>query len=99
MENLQNKLKSVKKHTECIILIHGLARTSRCMNKAASLLSAYGYHVINVNYPSRKLEISQLVRLHIRPVIEKCKADGYKRIHFLTHSMGGNHTAILLINE
>ena len=89
MENLQSKLQSVDKNTECIILIHGLARTSRCMNKAASLLSTYGYNIINVNYPSRKLEISQLVKLHIHPVIEKCETEGYKKIHFLTHSMGG----------
>ena len=79
MENLQNKLQLVDKNTQCIILIHGLARTSRCMNKAATLLSSYGYDVINVNYPSRKLEISQLVELHIRPVIKKCEAKGYKK--------------------
>ena len=89
MENLQNKLKSIEKHSECIILIHGLARTSRCMNKAASLLSGFGYHIINVNYPSRKLEISQIVKQHIRPVIEKCETKHFKKIHFLTHSMGG----------
>ncbi|MCK5477629.1 MAG: alpha/beta hydrolase, partial [Methylococcales bacterium] len=89
MENLQSKLQSVDKNTECIILIHGLARTSRSMNKAALLLSTYGYNIINVNYPSRKLEISQLVKLHIHPVIEKCETEGYKKIHFLTHSMGG----------
>ena len=89
MENLQSKLKLVNKHSECIILIHGLARTSRCMNKAASLLTSYGYDVININYPSRKKEISELVSLHLHPAIKECDTKAYRQIHFLTHSMGG----------
>jgi len=89
MENLQSKLKHISRHSECIILIHGLARTSRCMNKAASLLTAYGYDVINVNYPSQKKVISELVSLYIHPAIKECETKTYKQIHFLTHSMGG----------
>ena len=89
MENLQSKLKQITRHSECIILIHGLARTSRCMNKAASLLTAYGYDVINVNYPSRKKAIGALVNLYIHPAIKECETKAYKQIHFLTHSMGG----------
>ena len=89
MENLQSKLKQINKHSECIILIHGLARTSHCMNKAASLLTAYGYDVINVNYPSRKYVISKLVSLYLQPAIKKCETKAYRQIHFLTHSMGG----------
>lgn len=89
MENLPNKIKLIDKHSECIILIHGLARTSRCMNKAASLLKTYGYDVINVNYPSRQKVISQLVSLHLRPAIKKSETKAYKQIHFMTHSMGG----------
>ena len=89
MENLLSKLKPIDKHSECIILIHGLARTSRCMNKAASLFSAYGYDVININYPSRKKKINELVSLYIHPAIKNCETKAYKQIHFLTDSMGG----------
>ncbi|MCK4840441.1 MAG: alpha/beta hydrolase [Methylococcales bacterium] len=89
MENLHNKLGHIKKHTECIILIHGLARTSYSMNKAAKLLTAYGYDIINLNYPSRKEKISSLVSQYLQPAIKECETKGYKRIHFLTHSMGG----------
>jgi len=89
MENLQSKLKHINKHSECIILIHGLARTSRCMNKAASLLRIYGYDVINLTYPSRKKAIGELVNLYIHPAIKECESRAYKQIHFLTHSMGG----------
>ncbi len=53
MEDLTAKLKPIAKGSEAIILLHGLARTSRSMNKAAELLSAYGYQIINMDYPSR----------------------------------------------
>jgi len=51
MENLTAKLKPIDKDSEAIILLHGLARTSRSMNKAAKLLAAYGYKIVNVDYP------------------------------------------------
>jgi len=89
MGNLQNKLKAIPKNTECFILIHGLARTSRCMNKAASILEKYGYAIININYPSRKKPINQIVKENILPIIKNCESNNYKQIHFLTHSMGG----------
>jgi len=89
MENLENKLLQIKPNTECIILIHGLARSSRCMNKAASILEAYGYNTININYPSTKKSIKQLVEQHIQPIINNCESNHYQKIHFLTHSMGG----------
>jgi hypothetical protein len=53
MENLKAKLIPIDKDSEAIILLHGLARTSRSMNKAAKLLAAYGYKIVNVDYPSR----------------------------------------------
>lgn len=89
MENLPRKLKIIENNSECIILIHGLARTSRCMNKAAGLLSNYGYSIVNLDYPSRKLQIESLVNQHILPVVKQCEANNFKQIHFLTHSMGG----------
>lgn len=89
MENLVNKLLQIKPKSECIILIHGLARTSRCMNKAASIFEAFGYNTININYPSTKKSIRQLVEQHIQPIINNCESNHYQQIHFLTHSMGG----------
>jgi esterase/lipase len=89
MENLPRKLKHIEANTECIILMHGLARTSRSMKKASSILSSYGYAIININYPSRKKAINRLVTEHIQPVINACESKNYNRIHFLTHSLGG----------
>ncbi len=87
MENLP--ITKIDKQSECIILIHGLARTSRCMNKAASLISHYDYDVVNINYPSTRYDVATLVKQFIQPVIQQCELKDYKKIHFITHSMGG----------
>ncbi|MGZ5044568.1 MAG: esterase/lipase family protein [Methylobacter sp.] len=89
MENLTAKLKPIDKDSEAIILLHGLARTSRSMNKAGKLLAAYGYRVINVDYPSRSADISVLAQKYLTQALKQCDVKGIKKIHFLTHSMGG----------
>jgi triacylglycerol lipase len=89
MENLTAKLKPIAKDSEAIILLHGLARTSRSMSKAAKLLAAYGYKVINVDYPSRSADISLLAQKYLDQALKQCDVGGIQKIHFLTHSMGG----------
>jgi hypothetical protein len=89
MENLTAKLIPIAKDSEAIILLHGLARTSRSMNKAAKMLAAYGYKIINVDYPSRSADIRALSQQYIAQALKQCEADEVKKIHFLTHSMGG----------
>ena len=89
MKNLQSKLISVTQESEAIILLHGLARTSRSMNKAGKLLATYGYKIINVNYPSQKYTIETLAQEFITPALKQCASKGILKIHFLTHSMGG----------
>jgi hypothetical protein len=89
MENLTAKLIPIDKGSEAIILLHGLARTSRSMNKAGRLLAAYGYKIINVDYPSRSAGISALSQQYIAQALKQCETNEIKKIHFLTHSMGG----------
>ncbi len=74
---------------EAVILLHGLARTKRSLSKMEHALTTEGYHVINVNYPSRKLTIQTLAETHITQAITECDRLAIKRIHFVTHSMGG----------
>ncbi|MGZ5575647.1 MAG: esterase/lipase family protein, partial [Methylobacter sp.] len=89
MENLTAKLKPIAKDSEAIILLHGLARTSRSMSKAGKLLAVYGYKVINVDYPSRSADIGLLAQKYLAQAVRQCDVRGVKKIHFLTHSMGG----------
>ena len=72
---------------DCVILLHGLARTHRSFNKMEAALSEAGYKTINYDYPSTRYEIEKLARDAIGDAVSQChEADV---IHFVTHSMGG----------
>lgn len=73
---------------ETVVLLHGLARTSRSMHTLANRLKRSGYAVINVDYPSREYRIEQLAELvatHLRGTAGRSAG----RLHFVTHSLGG----------
>lgn len=72
---------------DCVVFLHGLARTSASMEKAATVFENSGYTVSNVSYPSRKFPIEELAPLAIEAGLEKCPANG--AVHFVTHSLGG----------
>jgi pimeloyl-ACP methyl ester carboxylesterase len=72
---------------DCVVFLHGLARTSASMEKAATAFATSGYTVANVSYPSRKFPIEELAPLAIEAGLEKCPANG--TVHFVTHSLGG----------
>ena len=74
---------------ECAVLLHGLGRTSDSMDEMAEGLQNAGYTTVNLDYPSRKSSIETLALKTVREGIEKCRAAGALKIHFITHSMGG----------
>lgn len=59
------------------------------MEKIAKYLRTKAYRVLNINYPSTKFKIDELVNDYIGPIIERECEEEYRRIHFVTHSMGG----------
>lgn len=72
---------------ETVVLIHGLARSDKAMNKMARQLTHEGYTVINHNYPSTSASIEVLTQeifQTLEPIIAK-----EQTVHFITHSMGG----------
>lgn len=71
---------------ECVIVLHGLARTANAMKKLATALEA-DYRVINNTYPSRKHTIEKLAELAIMPAIKHCETAS--KVHLVTHSLGG----------
>lgn len=73
--------------SDCVILLHGLARTERSFSKMEKTLTDSGYVVINNSYPSTKFEIEQLAEKAIPKSIQECPENSI--IHFVTHSMGG----------
>ena len=72
-----------------MILLHGLARTGRSMRAMADALTTAGYAVVNVDYPSRTAAIETLAATVIPDALQSSAAVSAKKIHFVTHSMGG----------
>lgn len=75
---------------DCVVLLHGLARTANSMQKMELGLTEAGFQTVNVAYPSREKTIEQLANIAIPQGLEGCRAKpDVKRIHFVTHSLGG----------
>lgn len=75
-------------NAEVVILLHGLARTNRSMDALASRIRQAGFEVLNIDYPSRKHPIEELGKQIGRRVGHLTKSHT-RRVHFVTHSMGG----------
>lgn len=74
---------------EAVIVLHGLARTSRPMQPLAAALRAAGYDAVALDYPSTRAPIETLVAQHLAPAVEQALQRGAPRVHFVGHSMGG----------
>jgi hypothetical protein len=73
---------------ECVVLLHGLARTERSMQKLDDYLQLQGFQVANVDYPSKKEKIENLAPAAITKGLVHCREAQAHKIHFVTHSMG-----------
>jgi pimeloyl-ACP methyl ester carboxylesterase len=74
---------------DCVILLHGLARTARSMSPMEDALASAGYFVANIDYPSRKYPVEQLALPAIEAGLAECATHHAESVHFVTHSMGG----------
>ena len=77
------------KINECVVLLHGLARTNKSFAKMSKSLKLDGYDIVNFDYPSRKHTIEVLSDKYVSKAVTQCRTYGPKRIHFVTHSLGG----------
>ncbi|MEM7503037.1 MAG: alpha/beta fold hydrolase [Pseudomonadota bacterium] len=73
--------------SDCVVLLHGLARTSTSMTRMAEALEDRGFAVANIGYPSRKHDIETLSPLAVESGLTQC--DASETVHFVTHSLGG----------
>ncbi|MCL6414067.1 alpha/beta hydrolase [Aestuariirhabdus sp. Z084] len=74
---------------ECVVLLHGLARSSTSMEALEERLTSTNYDVVNVDYPSREMPIEQLSTLAIEQALSSCQMQQAFPVHFVTHSLGG----------
>lgn len=76
--------------SECVVLLHGLARSSTSLNTMEEALQDDGYLTANIDYPSREFEIAELANIAIEEGLAVCRSgQGAEKIHFVTHSLGG----------
>ncbi|MFT5707841.1 MAG: hypothetical protein ACI9ES_002142 [Oceanospirillaceae bacterium] len=74
---------------ECVVLLHGLARTSNSMAELETKLTNEGYFVVNVNYPSRKKKIFELSEIAVNDGLLQCSKANSSPVNYVTHSLGG----------
>jgi triacylglycerol lipase len=70
---------------DCVVLLHGLARSEHSLTVMQAALEAHGYLVINEGYPSTESPIEELAA-GVGTRVAQC---GSQRVDFVTHSMGG----------
>ncbi len=71
---------------ECVVLLHGLARSANSMRVIQRSLLNEGYTVVNVDYASTSASIEELMQASIPPAVTAC---GDQKVNFVTHSLGG----------
>ena len=71
---------------ECIVFLHGLARTEYSFAVMEQVMAAEGFDTVLPSYASTSANVQSLVMDTLPEAIAECNGD---RIHFVTHSMGG----------
>lgn len=88
---------AVGERKECVVLLHGLSRSSESMSKLGEAINESGFDVVNVSYPSRELPIEDLASLAVAQGLGACEpAD---TVHFVTHSLGGILVRIYFLDQ
>ena len=71
-----------------VVLLHGAGRGRGSMWRMGRFLAGQGYQVVNLGYPSLRSPIENL-SIIVGYKINQCCSIPEKRIHFVTHSLGG----------
>ena len=71
---------------DCVVLLHGLARSEDSFVLMEEVLKRRGYAVSRPGYPSTEASVAALARDVLPRAVAGCKG---QRVHFVTHSMGG----------
>lgn len=83
---------SIDPRSPGVVLLHGIARTSRSLRTLERALRAEGFATLNLDYPSRSKPLDALAA-DIHPRISEF-AGTTSQLHFLAHSMGGLLTRV-----
>lgn len=71
-----------------VVLLHGIMRRAASMGAVERSLAAEGYRVLNLDYPSRRQNLSEIADGLAGPIAD-FQGGLAGELHFVTHSMGG----------
>jgi len=72
---------------DCVVLLHGLARSRASLAVIELALQSRGYRVVNAGYPSTSAPVRDLADEVLPAAVARCSPGA--RVDFVTHSMGG----------
>ncbi|QFS81912.1 Alpha/beta hydrolase family protein [Roseivivax sp. THAF40] len=79
-------LLAVPARADCVVLLHGLARSEASFLPMAEILELEGYRTVVPGYPSTEKRIDTLVEETLPQAFAEC---GDQKVHIVSHSMGG----------
>lgn len=71
---------------DCVVLLHGLARSEYSLLPMEQVLAAKGFFTVLPGYPSTEQRVQTLAQETLPEAVAAC---GARRVNFVTHSMGG----------
>jgi pimeloyl-ACP methyl ester carboxylesterase len=73
---------------DCVVLLHGIGMQGYVMKRLESALTAQGYRVVNVSYPSREMPFEKLAGEYLPAQLAAHDVARAPRLKFVTHSLG-----------
>lgn len=80
---------SLRNNGDYVVLVHGLLGGPFSMKKIEYYLNSYGFQVLNFKCSMKKYSIPAIADEFLHDFIKKHCLDKTKKIHFVTHSIGG----------
>ncbi|MGI2262015.1 esterase/lipase family protein [Candidatus Cardinium hertigii] len=84
LKKTTNPVTNFSNQTHLVIFFHGLNKTSSSLKGLEKFIKSQGFSTLNVNYPSKKYTIEELIHTKISNHFNE-----YKIISFVGFSMGG----------
>ena len=73
---------------DCVVLLHGIGMQGYVMKRIETALTAAGYRVVNVSYPSRAMPFEEIAGEYLPAQLRENDVARAPHLHFITHSMG-----------